>query len=240
MMTAPQVSGLARVMRAAVLSAALAASAVSAWADSRQLAPGFSKLPRNATVLVAPLDIELFSISAGGVLEPKADWTAAAQGHVKTALLGKVADLGLKTTEIDTNTADNNAELLNLHAAVAQSIALHHFGGMVLPAKDGKLEWSFGDVFKPLAQKTGARYGLFTWVRDSYASSERVATMVVMSMLGVGLGGGMQVGYASLVDLETGQVLWFNRLLRASGDLREAKPAVESVGALLGEFPVTQ
>jgi hypothetical protein len=77
-------------------------------------------------------------------------------------------------------------------------------------------------------------------VRDSYASAERQAAMVVLAFVGVGLGGGMQVGYASLVDLNTGQVLWFNRLLRARGDLREADKAAETVNALLEEFPVAK
>jgi hypothetical protein len=81
---------------------------------------------------------------------------------------------------------------------------------------------------------------LFTWVRDSYASAERVAMMVGLALLGVGVGGGAQVGYASLVDLESGQVLWFNQLRRASGDLREAAKATESVEALLTGFPATR
>jgi len=223
-------------LRAWVLGACLVMSTV-AQASERQLAPGFKQLPKDATVLIAPLDIELFSISAGGVLEPKADWTAAAQSHMRQALIDRAKAMGIKTQEVDADVADDHAEALTLHAAVAQSIALHHFGPMKLPAKEDRLDWSFGDSLRPLAQRTGARYGLFTWVRDSYASSERVAAIVVMSLLGVGMSGGMQVGYASLVDLETGQVLWFNHLVRASGDLREAKPATESVSALLSAFP---
>ena len=50
----------------------------------------------------------------------------------------------------------------------------------------------------------------------------------------------MQTGYASLVDLKTGRVLWFNRLQRGSGDLREAEKAAETVDALLNEFPITK
>jgi len=57
---------------------------------------------------------------------------------------------------------------------------------------------------------------------------------------GVILTGGVQVGYASLVDLETGQVVWFNRLARAQGDLREPQPARESMDALLQGFPGVQ
>jgi hypothetical protein len=31
--------------------------------------------------------------------------------------------------------------------------------------------------------------------------------------------------------------MWFNRLLRTTGDLREADKAVETLGVLLTEFP---
>ena len=61
--------------------------------------------------------------------------------------------------------------------------------------------------------------------------------MVVGALLGVGLSGGFQVGYASLVDLTTGRVVWFNRLLRGSGHLRELDKARESCDALLDSFP---
>jgi hypothetical protein len=87
---------------------------------------------------------------------------------------------------------------------------------------------------------TGARYALFSWLRDSYASAERKAAMIGLALLGIGISGGQQVGYASLVDLETGRVVWFNRLARQSGDLREAESAAETVDALLSEFPVAQ
>jgi hypothetical protein len=132
--------------------------------------------------------------------------------------------------------------LLALHAAVARSINLHHgIGGMwALPTKNGQLDWSFGDALRPLKHKSGANYALFIWIRDSYASAERVAAMVLMAVLGVGLSGGSQQGYASLVDLDTGRVLWFNSLARASGDLREPAKAVETVDTLLAGFPAAR
>ena len=107
-----------------------------------------------------------------------------------------------------------------------------------LPTKAGRLDWSFGDAMRPLREASGARYGLFVSVRDSYASPERVAMQIAIGALtGIVLAGGAQLGYASLVDLDTGQVVWFNRLARAYGDLREPQPARESVDALLQGFP---
>jgi hypothetical protein len=125
---------------------------------------------------------------------------------------------------------------------VARSIATHHFGPGILnlPTKEGKLDWSLGEAVKAIRQKSGADYALFSWIRDSYASAERVAAMIALALLGVGVGGGMQIGYASLVDLNTGQVVWFNRMLRGTGDLREAGPAKETLESLLDKFPVSK
>jgi hypothetical protein len=207
------------------------------WAQPRNVAPGFGALPRDAQIAIAPLDVELFELSAGGVLTPKADWTEAANKHMNAALKRKTAAMGLAAVEITSQVADDNAEALQLHGAVASAISVHHQGVLKLPTKDGKLEWSFAEALQPLRKATGARYGLFTWMRDSYASGERKAMMVGLALLGVGLSGGVQVGYATLVDLETGQVLWFNQLVSASGDVREEKPAADAVNSLLTGFP---
>ena len=224
---------------ARVLAAGLLIVVGSAQAQSRNLAPGFTALPKDAKVVVAPLDVELFELTAGGVMTPKADWTDAANKHMGEALMRKAASLGLESKFISSAVADDHAELMHLHAAVARSIASHHTGLLKLPTKEDKLDWSFGDSMRPLQQASGARYALFTWVRDSYASAERKAMMVGMALLGVGLGGGAQVGYASLVDLESGQVLWFNQLFSATADLRDAKSAGASLDELLKGFPGT-
>ena len=212
---------------------------LGAQAQSRNLAPGFTGLPKDAKVVVAPLDVELFELSAGGVLVPKADWTAAANKFMGQALQSKATALGLPSSFLSEALADEHAELLHLYGAVARAISMHHMGALKLPTKEDKLDWSFGDSLRPLHQASGARYALFTWVRDSYASAERKVMMVGLALLGVGVGGGAQVGYASLVDLESGQVLWFNQLISVTGDLRDEKSAVASVDGLLTGFPGT-
>jgi hypothetical protein len=224
---------------AAALALAVAAPALG-QSDSKNLAPGFSALPKGARVVIMPTDIELFSMSAGGVLEPKADWTEAASKHFKKALVDKKQKLGLPTTELTAKQADEADEVNALHGAVARAIAMHHFGPLALPTKEGKLDWSMGEPVQMIKQMTGADYALFSWVRDSYASDERKAAMVAIAVLSLGRAvatGGMQTGYASLVDLNTGRVVWFNRVLRQSGDLREADKAAETIDTLLDKFP---
>lgn len=204
------------------------------------LAPGFTTRTAASRVLIVPADIELYSISAGGVEEPRADWTDAAQQNFKTALFAR-PELGANRIEIGEALLDEFAEIVALHRAVADAVWMHHVKhGLELPTKEGKLDWSLGAAVKPLREKTGADYALFTWVRDSYASNERKMTMVAMALLGSFIVGGNQAAYASLVDLRDGRIVWFNDLDRMWGDLREAQPAQETVDALLKGFPVAQ
>jgi hypothetical protein len=224
-----------------LLAAAVAFHAAPALAQSKNLAPGFDTLPSGAKVAIMPTDIELFSITAGGIAEPKADWTEAASRHFRAALDARKQKLGLATVSLSEKDADALAEVNALHGAVSRAISLHHFGILALPTKDGKLDWSLGEAARAVKNATGADYALFSWVRDSYTSGERAAAIIVMAILTRGNavgGGGMQTGYASLVDLNSGRILWFNRLIRGTGDLREADRAAETVDALLDKFPV--
>lgn len=222
-----------------LLVLALLPSSPGVAADDKFLAPGFTALPADSLLLVAPLDVELFEVGAGGVTEPRADWTAAAERHMTTALGAFGKRLGARLAHLSEEEADRFAEALSLHAAVAQSIALHHgVGGIwALPTKEGRLDWTFGDTFRELQARSGADHALFTWVRDTYASAGRKAMIFVLAVAGIGVGGGAQVGYATLVDLRTGRVLWFNHLARLTGDLREEEPAAASVQDLLQGFP---
>jgi len=214
----------------------LAAGAAPAAEPSRHLAPGFTVRAAESKLIVLPADMELYSISAGGVVEPRADWTEAAQKNFAQALAAQRKRLRTHVTDLTPVQADEFTEITTLHRAVADAISLHH-RGLELPTKGRRLDWSLGDAVQPLKERTGADYALFTWVRDSYASGERKAAMLAMALLGGVMVGGEQVGYASLVDLNTGRVVWFNDLKRMRGDLREAEPAVETVDALLKGFP---
>jgi hypothetical protein len=140
----------------------------SGWAQTeppahKNIAPGFQGLAASEKILLMPVDVELFSLSAGGVVEPRADWTAAALGHMKAAIAAKKAQIRSSVVELPEGAADEFEEQIGLHAAVASSIALHHSAGGVwaLPSKAGVLDWTFGDAMQPLQARSGARYGLF-------------------------------------------------------------------------------
>lgn len=215
---------------------ALLASAAALAQSNR--AEGFSKLPTGAKIALLPIDIELFEISAGGVAEPRADWTRTALQHVKDLLRERKAKIGAQVVDLEDDGSEQVAELNRLHGAVGVAIVMHHYGPLTLETKDRKLDWTLGAEADVLRQRSGADYALFTYIRDSYASGDRIAAMIVGLLFRQVLHpGSNQQGYASLVDLRTGQIVWFNRMLRVTGDLRDRAKAAETLDALLSGFP---
>lgn len=195
---------------------------------------------RDARILVLPVDAELFELSFGGAPTPRQDWTVAARENMNAALRGFFEERKIAVAFHDGVVDDaQTAKLMRLHAAVGQSIRVHQYDGPEsLPTKKGKFEWTMGPAIRGLAPADAADYVVLVHVRDSYSSGARVAAQVVAAaVFGVALHGGMQIGFASMVDLNTGDVVWFNRLLRGAGDLRTAEPAKETIAALLEGMP---
>lgn len=206
-------------------------------------------LPRAGGVVLMPPDIELSEVSAGGVHEPKAEWTAVARVNLDAALDAERQQRGLTMTRFDDSKLDplRRAELdqiQNLHGAVGRAILRYQFTpNQGLPTKQGRFDWTLGTAARDLRQATGADHALFIWIRDSYASAGRAAVQVLAAIAGAVVGvavilpGGAQVGFASLVDLDSGDIVWFNRLARTSGDLRTPPAAIETAKVLLSGFP---
>lgn len=196
---------------------------------------------RAPKILVLPVDAELSELSFGGAPTTRQDWTIAARDNMNNSLRQIFAEKTLPATfrDVDVATSDDQAKLLRLHAAVGQSIMHHQYDGPTsLPTKIGSFEWSLGPTVSVLAGDSQADYMLAIYVRDSYSSASRVAAQVIAAAIfGVAIQGGVQVGFASLVDMRTGEIVWFNRLMRGAGDLRTAGPARESIEMLLAGLP---
>ena len=113
----------------------------------------------------------------------------------------------------------------------------NHFGMLKLPSKDGRFDWSLGPGVAEFAEEYDADYGLFTFYRDEQASGGRVAFFVLAAAAGVAVPLGAEYGFASLVDLRTGDVVWFNVVNAGSGELRDPEGAVTAVNALFKDIP---
>jgi hypothetical protein len=242
------------------LSIALAASAallVGGCVQTRQFADTQFAVPSgDYKLLVMRPDVTVGSVTTGGLTEPRADWTEAARANVLAALKAQQAGRGGNLVVLDRRDslpgvpAETIAELERLHGAVGNSIARHKYLGDDLPTKRRKgLDWTLGAQAIALGQRTGMDYALFMHAEDSFASTGRVALQVLgiagclVGFCAPNIGGAGQFAYASLVDLRTGEVVWFNVLSARSqvagikmGDIRTPAGAAEMVERLVGRM----
>lgn len=197
----------------------------------------------DGNVVLVEADIELAEMLVGGAAEPRKEWTETARRLYPQAARDTLQSQGIVMRPdfylpADAGPENRLRQLHLLNQAVSLSILQYSrastssTGG--LRNKHGKFDWTLGPGVAELRQATGADYALFTYIRDSYTSGGRAAMRIVgFVLLGGDIGGGTQIGLASLVDLRTGQVVWHNLLLDQTGDLRDQAGARETADDLL-------
>lgn len=193
----------------------------------------------NPIILIMAPDVKYFLLTAGGVAQPHAEWTEAARLNFSNSLQAYADERKLKTITLkeDDQLTDTEIAYQKLYSAVGTSILIHHFGAMKLPSKQGSFDWSLGPGVKAIAEKHGADYALFSYYRDHQASGGRVAFAVLAAIAGVGVSAGQEFGFASLVDLQSGNIVWFNKVAVGVGELREKDGARATVDALFKDLP---
>ncbi|MCZ6771205.1 MAG: hypothetical protein O7G83_04340 [Proteobacteria bacterium] len=188
-------------------------------------------------VLLMPPDIKYYRITASGITEPNAEWTAQARENYVDALDAFVAKNKLQTTAEDpAEQTDLGVEYDKLHSAVGATILSHYYGLTKLPTKQGRFDWSLGPGVGEISGPQEREYALFVHYRDYEASGGRVGIALFAAVLGASIDVGHQGGFASLVDLSNGDVVWFNNVPIASGDMRTPGGATKIVDQLLSSL----
>ncbi|HUG45971.1 MAG TPA: hypothetical protein VMK31_05610 [Sphingomicrobium sp.] len=245
-------------MRNCGVAMALALSVtLSACVQTRQFADlQFTPPKGDYDLLVLRPDVTVGSVTTGGVTEPRADWTEQARTNIIAALKAQQAGRGGKVLvaerrgEVPGVDPETVAEIERLNHVVARSIVLHKYSGVYLPTKRRRgLEYTLGQSAVEFGEKSGFDYMLFLYAEDSFASTGRVALQVLgvagcfIGFCAPNIGGGGQLAYASLVDLKTGEVVWFNVLRTGTqiagvnlGDIRTPEGAAQLVERLLGRM----
>lgn len=244
-------------MRRALLAlAAASAIATAGCVQTRQFADVEFQPPQgDYDLLVMRPHVSVGSVTTGGLVEPRAEWTEQARAHIMEALRQQQAGRGGRTTILEDRsgvpgmTEQRVADIERLFSAVTNAIAVHRYAGLTLPTKRRQgIDWTLGEEAVALGRATGAEYALFLYAQDAHASDGRTA-LQVLGLVGCFIGfcapqgGGGQAAYASLVDLRSGDVVWFNVLQTGSqlpgvtfGDLRTQDGAAQMVERLLGRM----
>ncbi len=235
-------------MRRSVFAGMAASAALAACATpsepSVRLHPQYKeRLGGAKSVGVVPPKVVVFELGAGGVREPKDDWSAAARTNVSTAVVKSLRGAGYdaKLLEPAADVKDDLDEVRLLYEAVAPSIVYATYG-QKFPAKVQKFDYSLGDVSK-LLDRLGVDVLAIPYGSDEISTGGRKATqavgMAVAALLGVGAVQRSGVTFVNLAIVDrSGAVVWFNvRGAGGSYDLRDLASAQEMVGRLVQDLP---
>ena len=200
-------------------------------------------ISENPRVILMPPDIRYYLLTAGGLPEPQAEWTRSAQDNFTNATRNFAQSIGTDLTILDEDDiGETEIEYERLHSAVGMTILDHHFGMTKLPSKGGGqiFDWSLGPGISALAEQHHADYALFVYYRDYQATGGRVAFAILAAAAGGYMQTGSEHGFASLVDLRTGDVVWFNVVGAGSGEMRQEQGAAAAVNTLFRNIPTKQ
>jgi hypothetical protein len=233
---------------AAVLAAAMLAMPAGAQ-ERTAIKKGFNLgTSSGKTILVMRPSVRVGAQSTGGMFEPNGDWTEQSRKNIDGALSTLQLKLGNKVVVAPEAYGDDARlveEYAALFAAVSRSvISYQFFAGNRLPTKklDNKadvFDWSLGPGVAALPGAKDADYALFLYNRDAYGSTGRklLQAFAMLTPVPIALKSGEHAGYAGLVDLRTGDILWLNADGAMGGDVRTPDGAEKRVGQLLEEFP---
>ena len=190
-------------------------------------------------ILLMPVDIEICELTLAGMCEPSASWTQNSRENIITSfeeILNKRNAILKKYNKNEQN--DEIIQVIKLHTQTGQEIINNEYGTFKLPTKK-EFKWTLGKKVKLLKKKYKSDYAIFIFFRDQYSSTERVIYNIVTAVLFPGIIpiGGSQIAFASLVNLNNGEITWFNGYYRSFGDVRDLENARDTVNKLFEEFP---
>jgi len=217
---------------------ALAGCAATGESDPRNY---FEPLPGNSRIVLMPPDIRYYLMSAGGNPELHPAWTAEAEAEFATAIAGRAGIRGIDIQVLQrANIHEAHLQYEGLHAAVGEAIIDHSLQGARLPSKGDNAisNWTLGPGVEVIRASTGADYALFVHYRENQASGGRIAFAILAAAAKVVIPTSSEHGFASLVDLGTGDISWFGILEDDGYEIREPAGAEVVAEWLLQALPV--
>jgi hypothetical protein len=172
-----------------------------------------------------------------GLAEPREDWSISARDAMAAALSSALGARNHPVATLDPDTAMEGriGQIIRLHDVVGGSILAVNYLNAALPTRRENFEWTLGEGVRELATAHNADYALFVAGSGTYSSRARMAVSVLtLSSTAAG-----QFVFASLVDLRTGNIIWFNVATAATGeDMRTPEGAASLVERVIETAPL--
>ena len=199
-------------------------------------------------VLLLPVDIRLHEISTGGVVEQVDAWTKTASSQATQCVRDEAASKHLfDIVESPALSAEDKATLdqyIALYDNVAGSAYFaSHSMQQAWTNRAKNFDYTLGPGLKDLAAHTGVDAALVVSGSDYISSSGRRAAMVMGVLVGAFTGvalippGGISFISVGIVDLRSGDLLWFGTDQSGGTDFRNEADIRKMLDGLFQTYP---
>ena len=232
------------------LAAALLASAcqVQQTAIRKDLSKE-SERPLPHRVLLAEPDIRVHEISAGELVEEVREWSQKASGEAVKSVAGLAQSSGMfevvqpsRLSDAERGALDQYASLYALVSGSAYAAQHSMYGAWQKRAAE--FDYTLGPGMDSIGKNTKLDAVVFVVGTDYISSASRKAAMALGMALGVltgrYLGPESKPAFlsAGIVDMHTGELLWYSTELRSgSDDLRDPAVVKSLVEDLFKTYP---
>ena len=201
-----------------VLAASLVLVSVTGCNTSKYSMLHDERLQQLSTIELVPLNVQVFTIHAGGMLENRPD----IQKEVVERLMQNVKEIVTKrgfeagltdSLIIPDRRSEQYSQAAALAGAVGEAIRIHHYQF----GKQRTIDYAIGDAVSSLSKNRGDAV-LFVSLQAAVPTAGRVGlavTAFVVSLVGANIhvSTNEAIIVLALVDRRTGEVLWYNHRL---------------------------
>ena len=186
----------------------------------------------SAGLLVKPV-ARLALLTVAGLTERRDDWSRDAATHLAAGFQAELAkrDHPFNLVDLSGQMEGRTGQVLRLNEAVGDTIQTYEFGAQRLPTKAKGFDWTLGEGTRLLRGDSGADHALFVTARGTWSSPGRKVLMVGAAIIGTPIPMGSQTLSASLVDLRTGRVIWYNQALAGPADDMRTPEGAQALAA---------
>ena len=199
-------------------------------------------------VLLLPVEIRVHEVSAGGVVEKVDAWSDTASGnavrYVRHVAVGRGA---FELVESPALSPEDKAQLdqhIALYEVVAGSAYLSRASSIgVWKERAGNFDYTLGPGLEPLAEHTGIDAAMIVIGSDYISTAGRKAAMVMGVLVGALAGvpivpqGGISFVSVGVVDMRTGNLLWFGTDQSSATDFRNERGLHQMLDRMFQTYP---
>ncbi len=191
---------------------------------------GQEELPTR--LLLLPLNVSVNEISAGGLVQEDPEWSREGEEALTLAVNDYFA-AGTKATLVKMpELTKEQSDLVHEHVLLYEVVAGQAYIAANVPVAGwghlaNDFHYTIGNGLRFLKEKSGADAALIVIGSDNISSGGRRGMVAAAALLGVGVPLGASRVVVGVVDLEDGDILWFQHsFAQGNLDLRHSADAL--------------